>query len=116
MALNLPLTNKLSFGINKNTDWRVLKASFGDGYSQRTPDGLNSVVDKWSIIYPHLTGSDITTLETFINSVGSWEYFNWKPLGESKTKKWVITSGVRKQPLPGPAASFSFEIEEVFDL
>lgn len=60
------------------TDFRVLTAQFGDGYSQRVGDGLNTEVQKWNLEF---TGTDtyISPIATFLRRHQGFKSFSWRP-------------------------------------
>lgn len=68
---------------NASVDLRFKEAQFGDGYSQRSPDGLNSVVDSWPLTF---TGeaSKVDQVIAFLDARLGVEPFNWtNPRGVS---------------------------------
>jgi len=117
MAQQLALQNKILINSSKNTTNRILKAAFGNGYSQIANDGLNSSIDSWTIIYAPLDSTDLTTLQTFITSVGVVTFFDWIPFGEVVNKKWrIVKDSIRERFINKSTRQISFKIEQVFDL
>jgi phage-related protein len=59
-----PATYIPSSGTSAQTTPRVLRAQFGDGYSQTTLDGLNAYLRKWSLTFApiHATSGTVPTL------------------------------------------------------
>ena len=51
-----------------NYQVRSIKTSFGDGYQEVTPDGINYIVQNGSIIHKLLSITDATTLRTFLRA------------------------------------------------
>jgi len=82
---------KTSYQVNKNTRTRVLKAEFGDGYSQRAVDGINTTKDTWDLSWIGLSTSDADTLISFLEARGGVESFDWTPNGEAVSKKWLCS-------------------------
>ena len=74
---------------NKQTETRVLEANFGDGYSQRAADGINNVIDVWSLEWVALDSTNYQEIETFLRDRGGWDSFDFTPPGESTSKKFV---------------------------
>ena len=117
MALPLPVTNKITIDSSKSTVNRIIKAQFGDGYAQTIQDGLNSNIDFWNIIYAPLTGTDLTTVENFITTVGVHTFFEWTPFGEVTLKKWrIVKDSIQVDFISTTDKRISFTIEQVFDL
>lgn len=117
MPEQLPLTDKLDLSSNTEYNFRMMNAQFGDGYTQRAPDGLNNKIDSWSIIYSKLSTVDIATVEAFIEIVRSGEYFLFTPPGDIE-KKWSLdfSSKVGKKYIGGVHVEIAFKIIQVFDL
>lgn len=61
---------------------RVREARFGDGYSQRTPDGINTGTDTWSLTFAVRTDSEAAAILDFLATRGGYEAFDWTPPGE----------------------------------
>lgn len=114
MSVPLPLTSLISQGSTRKRRNRVLIAQFGDGYDQTAPDGINSIVDEWSITYENLTSSERTTLLAALDSAGSWDTITWTPPGDT-SKKWKVTAdGVSEMPMAGDLYTVSFALRQVF--
>ena len=62
----------------------VNKAKFGDGYEQRTPEGLNNVGDDWSLSFTVRTKAEILAIRAFLKARKGSEAFDWtNPFGEA---------------------------------
>jgi phage-related protein len=89
---------------------RVRRTSFGDGYSQRTGDGLNVLSRKLSASFQVLSDSEANTLLGFFEGRKGYLPFMWtfprarglRPLG--------------KRPTPVSVTDISVTLEETFDL
>lgn len=68
----LPLPNKITNDSDKTTSFRELLGQFGDGYQQVAPNGINNKIDSWNIVWGVLTESEMHTVESALDSVGSW--------------------------------------------
>lgn len=93
MAIALPLQEKILLEHSKDTRFRVLKAQFGDGYSQRIPDGINTRIDSWTIKWGALSKTEKLTVEGVLISVGGWGILTWTPTGETVEKKFILADG-----------------------
>lgn len=94
---------------------RVRVAQFGDGYSQRTRDGLNAQPQQWSIEWSPVSQTDAETIVEFFAARGGVEAFRFTPPGQTVQRvficpSWTIT--YRGAQLADVSASFV----EVFDL
>lgn len=116
-APTLPLVTKLTNESSKSTKNRIIKAQYGNGYTQTVRDGLNSDIDSWILVWMPLTGSDLASLRSFITTVGVTTWFTWTPFGESTSKKWAIVQDSIKEKLFNyDSIQISFTIEQRFDL
>ena len=88
MAL-LPSTVDPSLATNRKTDARVLEAGFGDGYSQRAGDGINTVMDTWNVSWNCLNATDYNELNDFFEDNQGYISFEWTPVGETVEKKFI---------------------------
>jgi len=116
MPQALPLQDKVSQTASSSTTYRLNVAQFGDGYSQRTPDGINYIQRKWTISYDNLSVTDYTTVSTFVDTVGNGQYFTWQPPGIASSLKWILDGAVTMTPKSGNLYSVSFGIRQVYDL
>jgi phage-related protein len=64
-------------GSNVDTEPKIESVSFGDGYEQRTPKGLNFIGDNWSLTFsrPQTEALDIVQ---FLRDHGGYLPFLWK--------------------------------------
>jgi len=56
----------------------VRTAQFGDGYQQRTADGINHIVRQWSVEFT-LIKEEADTLINFFQGLGGVTNFKWQP-------------------------------------
>lgn len=76
---------------------RVSKAKFGDGYSQRTRYGINTVDIAWNLTFVNQSISKAKEIVDFLTYHGGTEYFYFIPYfnvheGETSTTYKVICS------------------------
>jgi len=72
-----------SQGINLTSEFRVKKAQFGDGYSQRVADGINTIQRKWSVSFTN-TATAIDAIQLFLDTEKGVTSFTWvPPVGDS---------------------------------
>ena len=70
-------TTAVDFGATLNKKPRVLAAAFGDGYSQRTGDGINIALEDWSVTFSARTNSERDTILAFLEARNGIEAFDW---------------------------------------
>lgn len=69
---------------------KILKAEFGDGYSQTAPDGLNNVKRVLSVAWDALTPTQITAMTGFFFTQASQgNPFYYTPSDETVPVKWT---------------------------
>ena len=78
-------------GPRKSVKSRVLRANFGDGYSQRAGDGINLFDEVWTVEWENLDSTEVVALETQLESARGVDIITWTPHGESTAKKFTIT-------------------------
>ena len=116
MPQALPLTTKISQSSSKTTNFRTLISKFGNGYEQRTPDGINTKEDTWSIQYENLSTADKDTVVAAFDAVGGWDYITWTPFGDSSQKRFKLDQGYTLTPKSGNLFNISVSLVQVFDV
>lgn len=99
---------------------RMLVTDFGDGYQQRTPDGINNVKRKWSGLLWKRRSTECYELWQFLYPYfASGQPFLWMPptMGGEPQKEVKVWVSSLKRTFVGPdAVSVTATFEEVFDL
>jgi phage-related protein len=57
---------------------KIKAAQFGDGYAQRSPDGLNANVDGWDLNFANITDVEADQIMLFLDAMGGVKSFKWK--------------------------------------
>jgi phage-related protein len=104
-----------SFGSSKSTEAKILSPKFGDGYSQRTGDGLNAVAQKWSLIWENLSLDQANLIDNFFIARAGVAAFLWTPTNETIERKFICSTWSRIWQTPF-TDRMSATVEEVFDL
>jgi phage-related protein len=96
MTETFPTSVLPSFGTSKKVTNRILENNFGDGYTVRAVDGLNSKRDEWTVVFNNIIDSDVTTILDFLEARRGFESFNWTPPLETTSKlfsckEWQVT-------------------------
>ena len=69
---------------------KVLEATFGDGYVQRAGDGINSVLETWTIKASGVPVEIAKEIDDFLFARGGWELFQWRaPTPTAIVKNYV---------------------------
>lgn len=89
-------------------DFNIVRARFGDGYSQSTARGINPVVKKFSVVFLG-TNAECQQVIDFLEA-NAGKLFNWKPaLRPSST---FFCDGWRMEDLQGGMFKIRAEFEE----
>jgi len=54
----------------------TIETQYGDGYSERAANGINTFLEKWSLTFI-LSTADYTTVNNFLTARGGYDAFNW---------------------------------------
>lgn len=96
------------------TEAKVDRAEFGDGYSQRSPMGLNSIRRAPTLHWDGLTLAQAQTLDAFFTDKAGAEAFYWTRPGESSAELFTCASW--KGTPQGAVWSFDATFTPEFDL
>lgn len=111
----MPLLRKILTSSSKTTEFRTIKITFGDGYSQRAPSGINNRVDTWDITWGALSFDDANNLETTLNDIGGHNVVRWTPSGETSEKFFINKNASYSKTRIGNVFSISCSFEQVYD-
>lgn len=93
---------------------RVNAAQFGDGYSQRSMDGLNTSPRAFTAAWAALVSTEADTYEAFFDAHGVTPFL-WTPPLETVQRKWLAGTSMQAY-VSADVVSFSCPLTEVFDL
>lgn len=77
------------FGATQNIKPRVRKVQFGDGYSQRQADGINTQPQVWDLQFNMRTDTEAAAIVAFLVARAGVEAFEWTPPGQLSALKFV---------------------------
>lgn len=92
---------------------RMRVTRFGDGYSQRIPDGINTYPHKATLAWDVLSFSDAQTIDSFFVGLAGG-VFQYQIPDDTVSRKWTVTTWTR-QPFGGSNESVTAELVEEFD-
>jgi phage-related protein len=52
---------------------------FGDGYEQRSPDGINNIMQRWQLRFDDVDNSIANDIVGFLALRAGWQAFDWTP-------------------------------------
>lgn len=76
-------------GTSHKPQLKILKAEFGDGYSQPTPDGINHIRRTVSLKWNALTYEQMEEIHAFFMRHKGTIAFYYRPFGERRSIKWT---------------------------
>ncbi|MBZ4373247.1 phage tail protein [Corallococcus sp. AS-1-6] len=76
------------YGAQADSVPRVRKAQFGEGYTQRSADGLNPVLRRWALQFSNLSKVDADGLEAFLRARAGVEAFEFV----TPDTAWAVTA------------------------
>lgn len=98
-----------SYNAQMDEEPRVLSSTFGDGYEQRTGDGINNNLAKWSLRFDVRAVTEATGIRDFLRAKGGVNSFDWTPpmgmAGKFICRKWSVNA----------AGPLSFNLSAVFE-
>lgn len=107
----------VSYGTQKDTRTKTLRANFGDGYGQRGASGINDLTDNWSLVWEALPIEHINWLEFYFRSLKGYKSFSWSPVrAETEAPKRFICNEWSRGFLNDTHDNFIAKFEEVFDI
>jgi phage-related protein len=109
----LVLTDMIDQSSSRTKKQRIIQAQFGDGYSQETPDGINSILETWSLRWSNLTTSERDTLVAMLDSVGSTGIITWTPQGETEKTYKMTPDGYSESWSSGDLHNISLSLRQV---
>ncbi len=103
------------FGWQEKVSTATLEVSFGDGYEQRTPDGINPIRGTVPFKWSNLDKADMITLTDFFKARGGHEAFKLTLPDETVARRFKCKEWTR-QNVDFDVYDLSAQFIEVFDL
>jgi phage-related protein len=100
-------------GLSETRGQRSLKTQFGDGYSQRSPDGLNTLIERHTLSIFTNNQTETDTLQSFLDVQGMVDAIVWTPPGSTTSKNYLMTAPYQKTPFGNGKCKFSIELQWV---
>ena len=98
-----------AYGVQVSRRPRVNSSRFGDGYDQRSGDGINNQLRAWQLTFTRQL-ADIDAIEQFLSEQGGVDSFSWTYRGEEVR---VLCREWSSSMLAPQAGSLSCTFEEV---
>ncbi|MCT4332632.1 phage tail protein [Paracoccus sp. YLB-12] len=88
-TFNPPMRPSAGTGIAPEVSLR--RASFGDGYTQASPSGLNHVRRIVRLEWSYLTLTEAQAIDTFLTARGGYQAFSYQLNGEAEPRRWTCS-------------------------
>ncbi len=103
-----------SYASRKSVTYKTIEANFGDGYVQRTVDGINNKPVMYELTWSALLPAEANAIESFLDSQGGATAFLYTVPRDSTQRKYRCKTWSRSLDTPA-TDSISATFEEVFD-
>ncbi|WP_316979960.1 phage tail protein [Shumkonia mesophila] len=81
-----------SVGLTEDVTPRVQSVSLGDGYSQDSPDGINTMLAAIQVAWMQLTEADADAIVTFFAGLAGVGRFTYQLPGNAVARQWKCTA------------------------
>lgn len=115
MADTLPSTVAPDAGLDREVTPNIQKMQFGDGYSQRLTNGLNSKPVKTEFNWSYLTEVQMKVYDDFAKAHASGEAWLFQFPDEDAPRAFFITKW-RVKRVQYNVYTVTYSVEEVFDV
>ena len=101
--------------MSRDVKFRTYEATFGDGYSQRTPMGLNSKQPSISLVWSKLDVFDADTIEQFLEDNGAVTPFYYSHPKTGRRELYICRT-YKREDETGLLDKISATFDIVYDL
>jgi len=102
------------YGASSSVTPNVLTAAYGDGYSQDTPAGLNTLPQVWTLVFNRWP-DEADEIHWFLIQQAGFQRFWWTPPRRSKAIKVKTTGEIKSAETDAGQVTISVTFTQVFD-
>lgn len=106
-------------GFSKSSQPRVRETRFGDGYSQRSQDGINYMNESYDLQFSNRSFTTLSAMKTFLEGKGGVVAFTFAPPGEAEIKvickDWNVSTLYHTGTNATSIGSLSARFERVYE-
>ncbi len=113
---NMPLPGKITNEGSTELNFKTIAMSFGDGYEQTAPDGLNDVLEVRDVQWAPLTLTEMQTVWNVLKTVKATGILLWTPCDEVVQKQFKLADGKITRTNLGNNWKISIRVKESFDI
>ena len=103
-----------NYGASSSITPNVVTAQFGDGYSQDTPLGINTLAQKWTLTF-NVEPDVADEIHWFLIQQGGWQRFWWTPPRRENAIKVKTTGEIKKTETDAGQTTIEVTFLQVFD-
>lgn len=108
---------EISFGSELKTGYRFNTSQFGDGYSQRSVDGINTSPRSWNVLFNAITTAEADSLQSFFDiNIGGVVPFDYTDPLTGETRNYTLEGDLDRRPIGGGREDVRAVFKESFDL
>lgn len=89
------------YGITKRMKPAVQNVQFGDGYSARYANGLNTQLEAWDVRFSARDETEANAIDDFFAAAGGVDPFVWTAPGASDSINVICQEWTKSQDTPG---------------
>ena len=101
------------YGSGEKVVTRIIEHTFGDGYSETAPDGINFVRREFDIQYKNISIADAQTIINFLTTNAGYS-FDFIPARENEAVTVKQSGNLSVKEVGFDAKSLSFKLDQVF--
>lgn len=101
---------------SRTTSNDIIKVSLGNGYEQRTPNGINYQRDHWSITWDGMNSTERDTVVSFIQAISDGSVATWTSPFDASSKKFVLDGDWTLSDSGGNVYTITATFRQVFDV
>ena len=95
--------------------YRVLKAEFGEGYTQRSRDGINSIQRTYNAVWNNILSANALVIKDFLDALGGADSFEWQHPEDTAAARWTCPDGHSETFVSVDTVNLSAVFVEEFD-
>src|ERR1051325_8958521 len=101
---------------SRSTQRNMNVVSFGGGYEQSMPMGINYRRDIWNIVLTGLNVNERNTIIAFLDAVSNGDVITWQSPYDSVTKRYRLTGDWSITDVGGNIYSITCMLRQVYDI
>jgi phage-related protein len=98
----------------KSIEQNMVEVVMGNGYLQRVPNGINFLRDHISIEWQNLNQTDTNTVNSFLDSLETGDYFTWTSPFDTVSKKYILEGPRSINAMAGSIYTIQQKVKQVW--